>query len=357
MRSFFRSRSRYALLAVFACLCVTALSIGQTNQGLDLTQNQDKEHLFPPPAKPNSWGLDLDKTVDRLLAGARDVAVPVEAKLVRVEAGVDVLCKVVYWLAYGLVVLYLIAGLMGIGVVVAINRANESARISAEALDKVTKLLELMATRGMKSLLLTGAMLLGWGAFAQAQVSPPPNGPQVDYPKHEWMKNIGSQKDGSGMCVFTSIEMSAIWCGLEDFRGFRNWCAKNYPGGGYPGKVDTLIAAYCESRSIQKPPYLQYEGGSLDVLKASLGSGRMAAVTLYRSNRYGPSVIYHMVNCIHADNEKGGLMDNNVMGQDSIPPTEWNTIQGLEQQVKLQGKVWIFVWLRHGPPPPPTNRD
>jgi hypothetical protein len=82
-----------------------------------------------------------------------------------------------------------------------------------------------------------------------------------DLPGKEHIKNIGSRVDGAGMCVFSSIEMAAVWQGIDSFRGFRDWCATHYPGGGYPAKVDQLIAAYCKAKQIDPiPAYVQYEG-------------------------------------------------------------------------------------------------
>ena len=63
-----------------------------------------------------------------------------------------------------------------------------------------------------------------------------------DLPGSQHIKNIGSKVDGSGMCVFTSIEMAALHAGLEQMRGFRNWVAEKYAGGGWPDKVDKLLA-------------------------------------------------------------------------------------------------------------------
>lgn len=183
----------------------------------------------------------------------------------------------------------------------------------------------------------------------------PAEGPQVDFPSREWMKNIGSRLDGSGMCVFTSIEMAAIWSGIEEFRGFRDWCAQNYPGGGYPEKVDKLIAAYCNAKGISNPGYSQHEVSSTEVLVKALKSGRMPAVTLYRSPRYN-GVIYHMVNSVHWDEKYAATMDNNKFGNDPLPPVEWGSPQEMENRVKLGGKIWVFVWNKHGPPPVPRPR-
>ena len=66
---------------------------------------------------------------------------------------------------------------------------------------------------------------------------------QIDFPLSEHITNIGSKKDGAGMCVMSSIEMAARWSNLEAMRGLRDWCAKE-PGGGWPEKVDKQLAKY-----------------------------------------------------------------------------------------------------------------
>jgi hypothetical protein len=171
---------------------------------------------------------------------------------------------------------------------------------------------------------------------------------QVDYPADLWMQNIGSKIDGSGMCVFTSAEMAAIWAGHDEFRGFRDWCASHYPGGGYPEKLDKLIAAYCKAKSIQVPGYIQYEGQSMDIAAKALRNGQMVCSTLYRSPRYGSGIIYHMVNLAHwGPGNYGAIQDNNFR------PYEWDTVSGMEPRLKQGGRVWLMVWKRHGPPPPP----
>jgi hypothetical protein len=101
---------------------------------------------------------------------------------------------------------------------------------------------------------------------------------------------------------------------------------------------------------------MQTETSDLGTMRKALESGRMVAVTLYHSKRYRDPTIFHMVCGVHADAERGAYMDNNVLQGDSVPPIEWNTIAGLEQQVKYEGRVWVFCWLRHGPPPVPVNR-
>ena len=126
----------------------------------------------------------------------------------------------------------------------------------------------------------------------------------VDLPASEQMENIGSFLDDAGMCVFTSIEMAARYCGIESFRGFRDWCAHTYNGGGDPDNVVEHIAAYCRFKGIPVPPYKQYEGTDPGPILAKLDStGRPACITYGQSPRYvsgrNPTgTVAHMTCCI-----------------------------------------------------------
>ncbi len=192
-------------------------------------------------------------------------------------------------------------------------------------------------------------------SFAASPVAPDGTEPQIDYPDDHWMKNIGSRKDGAGMCVFTSFEHTCRWAGLEEFRGFRDWCAANYPGGGYPEKLYKLVKAYCQAKNIPAAVFdpdkqmIQYEGGKPDLLEAALANNLLPCVTLYHSPRYGGGTIYHMVNCAHLDAKNGAILDNNFQ------PLEWADRETTLRRCKLNGQLWAVVVLFPGPPPLPHN--
>lgn len=201
--------------------------------------------------------------------------------------------------------------------------------------------------------MLLTAMIIGLVAAIARGASPAaPDGtePAVDYPDDQWMKNIGSRIDGAGMCVFTSFEHSCRWAGLEEFRGFRDWCAAKYRGGGWPEKLDQLVEAYCQAKGVKKPLVVQYEGSSSEVLEAGLRNGHLPCVTLYGSPRYRGR-IYHMVNCAHLDTDRGAILDNNYQ------PLEWADRGTTLGRVKLDGKLWCVVVLASGPPPFPYNGE
>lgn len=187
--------------------------------------------------------------------------------------------------------------------------------------------------------------------------APAPDGtdPYCDYPKELWFRNIGSRIDGAGMCVFTSFEFTALWSGLEEFKGFRDWCAAKYPGGGYPEKLAKLVKAYCSAKKIPKERFdperdlIQYEGSDPTWLEACLKNGWMPGVTLYHSPRYGRGTIYHMTCCAHLDGKWGCTQDNNFQ------PLEWASRDEWLRRIKIGGKYWGFAVLPGGTVPCPTN--
>ena len=53
---------------------------------------------------------------------------------------------------------------------------------------------------------------------------------QIDMPQNLRMHNTGG-RDGSGLCVFTSINHAAIWQNVAQLKDFQKWM-KSKPGGG-----------------------------------------------------------------------------------------------------------------------------
>lgn len=178
-----------------------------------------------------------------------------------------------------------------------------------------------------------------------------------DLPNEEHIRNIGSKIDGSGMCVYSSIEMAARYQGLEEMRGWRDWCAAKYPGGGYPQKVEKLLEAWGKAKGIAVPPYMQYEGNDPGPLLELIDrTNRMASFTYGYSPRYG-SYVPHMTNGIHYQ-RYGVVLDNNFIGDKQY---EWMLAPELVRRTRLQpgmrvGSAWVFVWLTPGAPPPPKAR-
>lgn len=193
--------------------------------------------------------------------------------------------------------------------------------------------------------------LLTFAILLASPVAPDDTEPMIAYPDDQWLRNSGSRIDGAGMCCFTSFEHSCRWAGLDEFRGFRDWCARRFPGGGYPEKVDRLIRAYCKEHQLAAPDVIQYEGGSTELLEAALRNGYLPCTTLYGGPRYGRGTIYHMVNCVHLDAQRGAILDNNFQ------PLEWADRETTIRRMKHQGKLWVVIVLAYGPPPFPHHGD
>jgi hypothetical protein len=185
-----------------------------------------------------------------------------------------------------------------------------------------------------------------------------------DLAESQQMKNIGSRLDGAGMCVFSAIEMAARYQNLEQMRGWRNWCAAKYRGGGWPQKVDQCLAAWFKLKGIEPIPYLQYLGKEPEPLLALINrTNRMGSVTYGFSPRYidarNPSgLIGHMVNNVLYENKYGTVLDNNFIGDRNL---EWMPKEELVRRMRLQpngqvGAAWVFVWLPPGAPPPPKGK-
>ncbi len=175
-----------------------------------------------------------------------------------------------------------------------------------------------------------------------------------DLPAHEQFKNVGSRLDGAGMCVFTSFEMACRWHGLEEMRGFRDWCAQRYPGGGWPDKLDQLVSAYCKAKEITIPTYVQYEGNDPSkLLEACDKTGRLTCITYGYSPRYGGGTIAHMTNCAKFGGQYAVCLDNNFIGTNNY---EWMSPAELVKRVKHpNGRAWVVALLSPAPPPAPRN--
>ncbi len=192
----------------------------------------------------------------------------------------------------------------------------------------------------------------------------------ADLPLNEMKWNIGSRVDGAGMCVMTSIEQAAVYAGLNELRGLRDWAAK-FPGGAWPEKVDRQLQQYAKEKGIALPAYLQYTGSNPAELRELLElidrTGRIAAIAYGYSPRYG-GPINHMVfspkcgsgrwACIVDNNQIGG-----IRGEENSR-FEWMTREELEDRMRTQAALgrravksnpWVFVWLAPPPPPPPFN--
>lgn len=175
-----------------------------------------------------------------------------------------------------------------------------------------------------------------------------------DLPREQRIKNIGSKLDGAGMCVFSSCEMAMRWANLEWMRGWRDWCAAHYPGGGYPEKVDRLLAAYCQAKSVPVPDYVQVENGDPQILVDALKSGRIVGVTYAGHDVHYNGTIAHMV-CLVAYDPAADLacvLDNNFIEDGQLV---WLSCAEFLSRWRGNHGGWAVIFLAPGPPPVPHN--
>ena len=169
---------------------------------------------------------------------------------------------------------------------------------------------------------------------------------QIDLPGTQQMKNTGG-KDGAGLCVFTSIEHSGRWQNVDSILGLQQKMTKEQ-GGGYPSKVEKMLAKYCDGAQ-----YLQYEGSDPALIKLALTTGRMPSVTYGYSPRYSGKIA-HMVNAVHLTEKWAAILDNNFPGDTKY---EWMTPAEFKKRWVSGGGGWCVVVLAPPPPPMPTNES
>jgi hypothetical protein len=168
-----------------------------------------------------------------------------------------------------------------------------------------------------------------------------------DLPASQRRVNVGG-RDGAGLCVFTSIEYAAKWQGERALYDFQDKMRREL-GGGWPEKVDQMIAKYAPGTQ-----YLQDTSGDPDILRAILASGRMACVTYAgRDSHYGSNkTIAHMVCLVAFGDQWACISDNNFIRDDQFM---WMTPQEFISRWKANGGGWVVCLLAPPPPPPPHN--
>jgi hypothetical protein len=174
---------------------------------------------------------------------------------------------------------------------------------------------------------------------------------QIDLPTRLHLKNRGGS-DGAGLCVFASLEHSARWQDVPPVTEIFEWM-RTRPGGGWPEKVDAMIAQLAKERGLARPDYLQVEGDDFELLRTACKTGRMPAVTYGYSptGRYGKAHIAHMVNLVHADEKWCAVLDNNFPGTiEWMSPAEFQRVWSGND-----GRGWAVILLAEGPPPVPEN--
>ncbi len=189
------------------------------------------------------------------------------------------------------------------------------------------------------------------GAKVNGPTSPTGVPIQLDFPTDRHQKNKAG-KDGSGLCVFTSLGQAADWQHIETLRDMRDWMT-HFNGGGYPSKVTEYIQKKCTEAHVDVPEYVQVESGDLDVLRVACKNGWMPCITygVSPTGRYGGKTIAHMVNLVHAEGDEFAVLDNNYPGT-----FEWMSAAEFSRSYKQgRGKGWCVIFYAPGPPPAPRN--
>jgi hypothetical protein len=204
----------------------------------------------------------------------------------------------------------------------------------------------------MRSLILALFMVLLFCHFATGiepttgPVSPDGKAAICDIPATQHIRNVVGS-DGAGLCVFTSAELMARWQNQPSLFGLQAWMRKR-PGGGYPTKLDQVLAKYTTEKNVPLPQYIQHTGGDDAVLDLALRTGRMPCVTYAGRDDFYRSKIAHMVNLVHLDQTTAAIVDNNRPGQ-----WVWMTrAEFLSRWRDMQGG-WAVILL--DPPPPPKG--
>jgi hypothetical protein len=172
---------------------------------------------------------------------------------------------------------------------------------------------------------------------------------QIDFPVSQRTENVGGS-DGAGLCVFSSIGHAARWQHVYQLEDFQKWM-RSHPGGGYPEKVDKMIAQKCQEAGVSRPHYLQYEGRNTDLIKKALVTSRMPSITYAGHDCHYSGRIAHMVNTILWTDRYAVILDNNFIKEDQLV---WMTPAEAEQRWAEDGG-WVVVLLGNPPPPPPHN--
>jgi len=183
-----------------------------------------------------------------------------------------------------------------------------------------------------------------WGAPTEGGPTGP-GGAEVmcDLPVGLRQKNVGG-RDGAGCCTFASVQHGARYQNERRLWNFLNDVATHERGGGWPAKMDAMIARYGRGT-----PYLQYEGSDPSVLEAALRSGRMPAVTYnghdgvhYRGR------IAHMVNLVFLDARTAAVLDNNFVEPDQRSIL-WMTRQEFLDRWTGGDSGWAVILLSPAP--------
>lgn len=192
----------------------------------------------------------------------------------------------------------------------------------------------------------------GDARFLEGDVGPGGQEVMTDLPKEFRKKNIESK--GLGCCVFRSADHAAYYQQIPELYRMPEWMKeRGIEGGGYPSKVDKLIAQICKERGVPTIPYIQHEGGDPAFLDRAMQTGRMICVTYDGHDpRYGMNTsIAHMVNLVYLDDKYAAIFDNNFVENPLFMSRD-----DFIKRWKGNNGGWAFVLLASPPPQPPVSK-
>ena len=164
---------------------------------------------------------------------------------------------------------------------------------------------------------------------------------QVPIPERLKLKNTGGS-DGAGLCVFTSVNVSALLQLENGLYRLRDQMTSQ-PGGGWPEKLDQMIAKFGGS----SVDYAQYQGRDTKPLRDALASGRSPAVTYSGRDPHYSGYISHMVNLVGwTDSGAVCIADNNFVAADQYV---WMSEAEFLERWAGKGSGWAVILLRDPP--------
>lgn len=159
------------------------------------------------------------------------------------------------------------------------------------------------------------------------------------------IENQGSDVDGAGLCVISSILANGRYQGVPGLEAAKDsalWrAAMAAPGGYYPEKLERLL-----KEVLPDEKWFSWEGEGTDLVKKYSAEGYPVGITMNTGELYGGQPIHHMVSNVHADDRVACYVDNNDPGN-----FHWITDAEASRRFPDGGKGWGFVWLRRPPTP------
>jgi hypothetical protein len=170
----------------------------------------------------------------------------------------------------------------------------------------------------------------------------------IDIPLRHRQQNTGGT-DGSGLCVFATLQMAAWWQGITELDDLFAYM-KTQPGGGWPERVDRILK--------QRAPHLEYiqyeDKDPAPLIEAAIKTGRPVCSTygygdFYHDAAGNRAPISHWILIVHFDANWAAIVDNN----DSAHVTWIKRDEFLRRAVHPSGKAWLAVLMPVPPPPVP----